>query len=223
MTPRLGAEALGTALLLFVIVGSGIAADRLTDDAAFTLFAHAVSVGLGLAVLIAVLLPVSGSHFNPAVTLALWRTGEIQSRAAIAYVIAQVGGAVAGVMVANLAFGEALAAVSSTERTGAALLVSEFVGTLVLVLLILALVRSERLGAIPAAVGAWVAVIIFSTPSTGFANPAVTIARMFTDTYTGIDPGSVVPFVVVQLLAALTAVAIAVALFPVSERSHQTT
>lgn len=217
MRRALAAEAIGTGLLLFVIVGSGIAAASLSADPGLRLLAHALAVGLGLGVLIALFQPVSGSHFNPAVTLAFWRSGTTGSAEAVGYTVCQIGGAVIGVVLANLSFGESAVAISTTVRSGSGLLVAEAVGTFVLVFLILALVRTERAGLVPVAVGAWVAAIIFATSSTGFANPAVTIARMFTDTYTGIAPASVAPFLAVQLVAGLVAVPVARLLFPIRQ------
>ena len=211
---RLTAEAIGTGLLLFVVVGSGIATERLGADAAAQLLAHALTVGLGLAALIAFLGPVSGAHFNPAVTLGFWRTGGIPTREALAYVGVQLAGGVAGVVLANLTFGEAAMAMSSIDRNGLGLAGAEFVVTFVLVLLILGLVRVDAVPAVAPAVGAWVAAGIFGSASTGFANPAVTLARIGTDSYTGIAPVSVPAFVGAQLIAGLAAAAVAVVLYP---------
>ena len=205
MARALVAEGLGTGLLLFVIVTSGIVAESTTSDAALQLGLHAIVVGAGLGVLIAMLAPVSGAHFNPAVSLGFAMRGTIPWSTAGAYSVVQVVAAVVGVIAANLVFSLPWAEISTKERSGIALGFSEFIATFVLVLLILALVRSDRVSAIPAAVGAWVTVIIFATPSTGFANPAVTIGRMFTDTFTGIAPQSVPLFVVAQLIGGAAA------------------
>lgn len=214
MTRQLSAEAMGTGLLLYMIVGSGIAAETLGVDPGGQLLAHAIAVGLGLAVLIALFQTVSGSHFNPSVTLAFWRDGTVDSGAALRYVVAQLLGAVVGVITANLTFDKAMISISSTTRTGVGLAVAEAIATFVLVLVILALIRTDRPQAVPAAVGAWVGAIVFATSSTGFANPAVTIARMFTNSYTGIDPGSVLAFLVAQVAAGLAAAALANQLYP---------
>lgn len=214
LSRRLLAEALGTALLLAVIVGSGIALDQPGGDPAVWLLAHAATVGAGLAALIALLAPVSGAHFNPAVTLGFWRTGTISAREAVAFVAVQIGGAVAGVAFANWTFDGGMLDVSSTGRSGAGLVGAEVVATFVLVLVILGLVRAGNVRMVPAAVGAWVAAAIVATSSTGFANPAVTLARMFTDSPTGIDPASVPWFVVAQLAAGWLAAATALVLFP---------
>lgn len=214
MRSRLLAEGLGTGLLLFVVVGSGIAAQGLAQDPGTQLFAHAVVVGLGLAALIAMFQTISGSHFNPAVTLAFWRSGDISSGEALRYLASQLGGAVVGVIAANFTFGVAAVSLSETVRTGIGLATAEAIGTFVLVLSILLLVRTARAGLVPAVVGAWVAAIVFATSSTGFANPAVTISRVFTDSYTGIAPASVLAFVAAQLLAGLLAALIVPALLP---------
>ena len=202
---RLVAELAGTGLLLYVVVGSGIAAETLGSDGAAQLLAHAVVVGAGLGVLIALFAAVSGSHFNPAVSMAFWRSGALGGRDTAGYVGAQLVGAVLGVIAANAGFGRPMVMVATTARSGTGRIVSEAIATFVLVLVILVLVRTGRTSWIPAAVGAWVATIIFATVSTGFANPAVTIARTLTDTYTGIAPRSVVGFVAAQLLAGLAA------------------
>lgn len=220
MTRESVAELLGTGLLLFVIVGSGIAAQELSSDGAVQLLAHALIVGLGLAVTILLFQSISGSHLNPAVTLAFWRDGTISGDRALRYTAAQLIGAVSGVVVANLAFGLPAASAATTDRIGVGLVVSELLGTFVLVLVILAPVRIGRPALIPIAVGAWVSVIIFATPSTGFANPAVTIARILTDTFTGIALSSVPAFLMAQLVAAVLAAAAARTLYPTS--SNQT-
>lgn len=218
MTREIAAEGVGTALLLFVIVGSGIAAEGLGDDAAVQLMAHAVAVGLGLAVLIALFQTVSGSHFNPAVTLAFWRSGAIDGKMASGFVLAQLVGAVVGVAAANFSFGIGMLQVSSSARDGAGLVFAELISTFVLVLVILALVRTDRAQAVPFAVGAWVAAIVFATSSTGFANPAVTVSRVLTETYTGIAAASMPGFVIAQLVAGILSVPVAHFLFPVNAR-----
>jgi glycerol uptake facilitator-like aquaporin len=214
MRSRLLAEGLGTGLLLFVVVGSGIAAQGLGQEPGTQLFTHAVVVGLGLAALIAMFQPISGSHFNPAVTLAFWRSGDISLGEALRYVVTQLAGAVLGVIAANVTFGITAVSLSETVRSGIGLVTAEAIGTFVLVLSILLLERTARAGLVPAVVGAWVAAIVFATSSTGFANPAVTIARVLTDSYTGIAPASVLAFVAAQLVAGLLAALIVPALFP---------
>lgn len=206
MRASLWAEGLGTGLLLFVIVGSGMAVDSLGADTTSGLLAHALVVGMGLAVLIAMFITISGSHFNPAVSLAMWRIGRLSPRALGAYVATQMLSAVAGVLAAHATFAGEMIQVATVARPGLGRVLSEGIGTFVLVALILVLVRTDRLAVVPAAVGAWVATIVFGTASTGFANPAVTVARLLTDTYTGIAPRWVPMFLVAQVLGALAAV-----------------
>jgi glycerol uptake facilitator-like aquaporin len=212
-------EGLGTGLLLYIVVGSGIAAESLGSDPGTQLFTHAVVVGLGLAVLIALFQTVSGSHFNPAVTIAFWRTRAIDGGRAARYVAIQLVGALAGVVAAHVTFGLPPLSLAATGRAGWRLALAEGVATFTLVLIIFALVRTGRSTAVPAAVGAWVATVVFATSSTGFANPAVTVARMVTDSYTGIAPTSVTGFLVAQVVAGLLAAALAPALYP----AHQST
>jgi len=213
---RLWAEAIGTALLLYLIVGSGIAVERLGSDGSAQILAHAVAIGAGLAALIAMLASVSGAHFNPAVTLGFWRTGGIGGPDAIAYTFVQIVGAVAGVVLANWTFDVDALSVATTERSTLGMVAAEFVVTFVLVLLILALVRTGRDAAVPPAVGAWITAIVIGTVSTGFANPAVTISRALTDTFSGIAPAGVPGFLAAQLVGALVAATVAVAFYPVA-------
>lgn len=204
----LSAELLGTALLLWAIVGSGIAvADRAPLIA--QLVPHAIAVGLALIALIVALGPVSGAHLNPAVTLAATLTGSLPRRHAPAYVLAQTAGAVLGVILANATASLPATSLASRSRGGAALLVSEVGTTAVLVLLILLLVRTGRsIPTIAVSVGTYIAVAIVVTPSTAFANPAVTVARTLSDTFTGIAPVSVPAFIAAQFFGALLAVGV---------------
>ena len=207
--PRaVAAELIGTALLLWAIVGSGIV---VTHDGPLVaqLFPHAVVVGLALAAIIVMLGPVSGAHLNPAVTMAAVLLGHLPRTRAAAYVTAQLVGAAIGTVVANLTFGLEPIGLSGRARDGLALAASEVAATLVLVLLIFLMVRAGRqVGAIAAAVGAYIAAAIVFTPSTSFANPAVTLARTLSDTFTGIAPASVPTFVAAQVVGALLAVAL---------------
>lgn len=211
---QLTGEGLGSALLLYIIVGSGIAAENLGTDPGTRLLAHAIVVGLGLGALIVLFQNVSGSHFNPSVTLGLWRSGALTGDEAARYVAVQLAGAVVGVLVANLSASRAVVTISHNARDGIGPIVSEGIATFVLVLVVLALGRTGRHNTVPVAVGAWVMAIILATPSTGFANPAATIARAFTDSYTGIAPSSVVGFLAAQLLAGIAAAPVAHVLFP---------
>jgi arsenate reductase len=199
-------EFVGTGLLLFVVVGSGLTVGDVGTGTA-DLFFHAVAVGAALAVLIVLFAATSGSHFNPAVTLAMWRAGRISTSTGFGYAIAQVAGAIVGVAVAHLSFGEPVFTVSGTVRPGWGPLAAELVGTLVLVLLVLGLVEQDNGGLVGPAVGTWVTVMVFSTSSTGFLNPAVTVARAVSDSYTGIAPVSVPGFVIAQVVGGLIAVA----------------
>jgi glycerol uptake facilitator-like aquaporin len=200
------AEMLGAALLLWAIVGSGIA---VTHDGPLIaqLFPHAIAVGLALAAIIVMLGPVSGAHLNPAVTLAAVLLGHLPRARAAAYVGAQLAGAVIGAVFANLTFGLPAVTLSRRARDGAALVLSEAGATLMLVLLIFLMVRAGRsVPAIAAAVGAYIAAALVFTASTAFANPAVTVARMLSDTFTGISPASAPGFVAAQVVGALLAV-----------------
>jgi glycerol uptake facilitator-like aquaporin len=202
------AETLGTALLLWAIVGSGIVVAH-DGPLIAQLFPHAVVIGLALAALIVMLAPISGAHFNPAVTLAAVALGRLPRSHAPVYIVAQLCGASLGVVVANVMFGLDAVTISARDRSGSMLIASEVAATLVLVLLIFLMVHAERSsGAIGAAVGAYIAAALIFTPSTAFANPAVTVARILSDTFTGIAPGSVAGFVGAQLVGALAAVAL---------------
>jgi len=200
------AELLGTALLLWAIVGSGIA---VTHDGPLIaqLFPHAVVIGLALTALIALFAPMSGAHFNPAVTLAAVVLGHLPRTRALAYVTAQILGGTIGVMTANVMFGIDAVTLSGRDRSGATLLVSEVAATSVLILLIFLMVHAGRSSTVIAgSVGAYIAAALIFTPSTAFANPAVTIARTLSDTFTGIAPASVPGFGGAQLVGALLAV-----------------
>ena len=207
--PILLAEALGTGVLLAVIVGSGWAVEQLGAQPATQLFIHAVVVGSGLGVAIGVFLPISGAQFNPAVTFALLAQKKLDARVATQVIAAQFVGGFAGLVVANLTFASEVMSVGTIDRSGAGRFGGEVFATFVLVLVVLVLVAAGREAAIPVAVGAWVTTIIVATVSTGFANPVVTITRAFTDSYTGISPGSVPPFLIAQLIGSAIAVAAA--------------
>ncbi|HVL99349.1 MAG TPA: aquaporin [Egibacteraceae bacterium] len=201
---RLVAEALGTAGLLLAVVGSGITAS--SDGAASAqLFQHAVVVGVALAALIVTFGPVSGGHFNPVVTLVDALFGGLRPRMAAGYVAVQLAGGLAGAVGANLLFGEPAVALAATQRTGVALAASEAVATFGLLVVIFGAVRSGHVRAVPAAVGAYITGAIYFTSSAAFANPAVTVARMVTDTWTGIAPAAVPGFLLAQLVGAAVA------------------
>lgn len=212
LSRRAAAEFLGTALLLAAVVGSGIMAERLTGDIALALLANTVATGAILTVLILVFIELSGAHFNPAVTFAFVLRGELRPVHALAYVFAQLGGAIAGVMLAHAMFSESLLQLSANQRSGPALWLSEGVATFGLVFTILACLRWKA-RTIAAAVGLYITAAYWFTASTSFANPAVTVARSLTDTFSGIAAAGVPAFVAAQLLAAVLAVYLARWLF----------
>lgn len=202
---RAVAEAVGTCFLLLAIVGSGIAADRLTDDAALTLLINALVTGAALAAVITAVGPISGAHLNPAVTLAVAMQRGLAWRDVPIYVAAQLAGALIGVVGANLMFDLPAIDVAQTQRTGLALWLSELVATFGLLTVIWGTVRLHAGATVAAAVGAYVAAAIWFASSTAFANPAVTVGRILTDTYTGIAPMDALPFVAAQLSGAVVA------------------
>lgn len=212
---RILSEFLGTGLLVAVVVGSGIAASRLSpDDVGLQLLENSIATALGLGVLIAVLAPISGAHFNPVVTLALLALaprGHRDAVPSVAYVVAQIAGAIGGAVLANAMFGVPTA-IATTERAWPGALLGEVVATAGLVLVIVLLVAADRAALVPLAVAAWIGSAYWFTSSTSFANPAVTIGRVFSDTFAGVAPASVAPFIAAQLLGAALGVAIAVAL-----------
>ena len=214
---RAVAEALGTTALLATVVGSGIMGDRLSGgNVAIALMANAIATGAMLVVLIMALGPISGAHFNPAVTLVSWRSGSIGRRDAGIFIVVQCVAAAAGVALANVMFSEPVIAASLHRRTGGAQWLSEFVATFGLIATIGLCVRS-RPQAVPWAVGAYILAAYWFTPSTSFANPAVTAARSLTNTFAGIRPIDVGPFIVVQLLGAFVAAAVLAWLVPAGD------
>jgi glycerol uptake facilitator-like aquaporin len=217
---RLVAEFTGTGLLVAIVVGSGIAATRLTGDAALRLLISSLVTAMGLAVLILVFAPAGGAQFNPVVTGADWllrrRTAERYPAIHAAAVIAcQVAGAVAGTALADAMFGQVLLSPSRTHRTGAALLVGEVVATAGLLLIIVTLARTGRTQHASWAVGAWIGAAYWFTSSTSFANPAVTIGRTLTSSYAGIAPASAPAFIGAQVIGGALGTLLAVALYPI--------
>jgi len=207
---RASAEAVGAALLVAIVIGSGIAAQRLSPgDTGLQLLENSTATGAGLVALILALGAVSGAHFNPVVTLADRMLGGTSTRDAGVYVVAQVVGACAGAVVANLMFGLSAVNLSTHTRSGGDIWLGEFVATFGLLLVILGVVRSGRSSVAPYAVGGYIAAAYWFTSSTSFANPAVTIARTLSDTFAGIRPSSVPMFVVLELAGALVAVVLA--------------
>lgn len=205
---RLVAETLGTALLLATVVGSGIMAERLSGgNAGLALLANALATGAGLVALILTFGPVSGAHFNPAVTLSDAALGGLPWREVPGYVTAQVAGAFAGVAAAHLMFGAPLFSVSTHARSGAAQAFSETVATFGLLAVVWGVSR-RRSEAVPLAVGAYIVAAYWFTASTSFANPAVTLARAATDTFAGIRPADAPLFIVAQVVGAGAATAL---------------
>jgi glycerol uptake facilitator-like aquaporin len=202
---RLGAEAIGTAFLLAVVIGSGIMGERLADgNDAITLLANSLATGCGLAVLILVFAPVSGAHFNPAVTLVAAIERDLPWREVAPYIVVQIIAAFAGVAAAHLMFDEPLFSASMKVRTGPPQWFSEGLATFGLVMIILGCVR-QKISALPWAVAAYITAAYWFTASTSFANPAVTLARSASNTFAGVRPEDVPGFVLAQLIGALAA------------------
>ena len=212
---RLFAEGLGTALLVAGVVGSGIMASRLSpNDDGLALLENAIATGGVLVVLIATLGPISGAHFNPVVTLVDMWFGGLRRRDAAPYIGVQVGGACAGAVLANLMFGLSAVTISTHDRSGSGILLSEVVATFGLLLLILGLVRGGHSAWIAPSVAAYIIGAYWFTASTSFANPAVTVGRTLSDTFAGIAPASVPGFVVAQLVGGVLAVGATILLWP---------
>lgn len=197
-------EYLGTTVLLMIVVGSGIMGQSLSDNDSITLLANTIATGAGLIVLIWMFGKISGAHFNPAVSVVMFANGELSSRNFILYGLLQVSGAISGTLLANYMFGLDALQVSVNSRSGLNLYISEVVATFGLLLVILR-VRTVRSELVAPAVGLYITSAYWFTSSTSFANPAVTIGRMFTDTFTGIDPGNVLFFITAQFIGAFLA------------------
>ncbi len=211
---KLAAEALGTALLLATVVGSGIMAERLADgNIALALLGNALPTGAMLVVLITMLGPVSGAHLNPAVSLVVFLQGKSQWREASAYAAAQLAGAIVGVLTAHAMFAEPLLQISIKDRSGVAPVFSESVATFGLLLTILLTERAKP-QAVATSVGLYIVAAYWFTASTSFANPAVTIARTLTDTFSGIRPDDIAGFIAAQVIGAACGLAAARALAP---------
>lgn len=212
---RATAEATGTALLVAVVVGSGIFAQRLSpDDVGLQLLENSLATAGGLVALILAFGSVSGAHFNPVVSLADRCSGGLTTRELLAYIPAQVAGACIGAVVANLMFDLDWVELSTHERSSSGLWLGEVVATFGLLTIILGVVRAGRSDTAPFAVAGYIAAAYWFTSSTSFANPAVTIGRTLSDTFAGIDPGSAPAFIGAQLVGGLAAVALARYLFP---------
>lgn len=218
LSRRLLAEYLGSLLLAAVVIGSGIAAQRLSpDDTGLQLLENAAATAAGLFAVILVFAPVSGAHFNPVVSLADAAFGGLAWRHAAAYIPAQVAGCASGAVLANLMYGLAPVSISATHRATAAHGLAEVVATAGLVLVVFALARTGRSNLAPAAVAAYVGAAYFFTSSTSFANPAITIGRTLSDSFAGITPGSVPLYVLAQLAGGALALLLVRAVFPHQE------
>lgn len=214
---RIAAEALATGMLVMAVVGSGIMADRLTQDTGLALLANTIATGAVLYVLISVFGPVSGAQMNPAVTLVFALRGEIAPGLALAYMLAQGAGGVAGTLLAHAMFELPLAQLSQTVRTGAAQGLAEGVATFGLVLVVLGALRGGA--QVAAVVACYIIAAYWFTASTSFANPAVTLARAFTDTFAGIRPADLPLFWAAQGAGALLAAAVAGWFWPRTAKS----
>ena len=203
------AEFLGTALLVTAIVGSGIMGSNLSGDLLVALIANALSTALALGLIILTLGPVSGGHFNPVVSMALAIDQRFKAARVAPYLAAQFAGAISGAILANVMFGSVAIQVSSKGMASEGTAIGEVVATAGLVSIILNLVQSKRADLIPAAVPAWIGSAYFFTSSTSFANPAVTVGRIFTDSFAGIGAQSVPSFVIAQLLGAALGIVLA--------------
>src|SRR6516162_7157257 len=212
---RLTAEFLGSAFLAAVVIGSGIAAQRLSPgQTGLALLENAAATAAGLYAIILMFGPVSGGHFNPVVSFVDAAFGGLSWRDATAYLPAQVAGCIGGAVAANLMFALPAVSISTKHRATPAHFLSEIIATLGLLLVIFALARSGRSRSAPAAVGAYIGAAYFFTSSTSFANPAITIGRMFSATFAGIAPGSAPAFIAAQILGGILAIGVIKTLYP---------
>jgi glycerol uptake facilitator-like aquaporin len=215
LSRRLVAELLGSAFLAALVIGSGIAAHQLSPgDIGLELFENAAATAAGLFAIILMFGPVSGGHFNPVVSLVDASFGGLPWRDAVAYIPAQIGGCILGALAANTMFAGALISISTKHRASGAHLFSEVIATLGLLIVIFSLARTKRGGIAPAAVGSYIGAAYFFTSSASFANPAISIGRMFSDTFAGIAPASVPGYVVAQLIGGGAAIGLIRFLYP---------
>jgi glycerol uptake facilitator-like aquaporin len=212
---RLFAELLGSAFLAALVIGSGIAAQALSpNDVGLQLFENATATAAGLFAIILMFGPVSGGHFNPVVSLVDAHFGGISRRDALAYIPAQIGGCILGAIVANAMFALSAISISTKHRGSPAHLFAEVIATGGLILVIFSLARTRRTAIAPAAVGAYIGAAYFFTSSTSFANPAIAVGRMFSNTFAGIAPASVPGFVIAELIGGAAAVLVLRVLYP---------
>ncbi len=212
-------EFFGAAVLVATIVGSGIMATALSDDSLVRLLVNCLSTIFVLGVLILTLGPVSGAHLNPAVTLALAVSKKLPANQVLPYMVAQIAGGVTGALVSNTMFGLSTLQISTTERFQLGTGIGEVIATLLLVFVILALVKTKRSDLIAIGAPAVVGAAFFFTSSTSFANPAVSVGRIFSDTLTGIAPASAAGYILVQIVGALLAVGLVQQLFPKAKKA----
>jgi glycerol uptake facilitator-like aquaporin len=206
---RLFAEFLGSAFLAAIVIGSGIAAAELSPgDIGLQLLENAAATAAGLFAIILMFGPVSGGHFNPVVSLVDASFGGLRWRTAVAYIPTQVAGCIAGAITANAMFALSAISISDKHRASEAHLFAEVIATLGLLLVIFSLARTRRGSMAPAAVGAYIGAAYFFTSSTSFANPAISVGRVFSDTFAGIAPASVPGFVIAQLAGAVAAIGV---------------
>ena len=203
MFKKPAAEFLGTLLLVSIVVGSGIMATDLTQDIGLQLLINTIATVFGLAVLILILAPISGAHFNPVVTLVDLIQGKSSFIQFLQYAVVQTAGAISGAFLANAMFDQAIIQTATKLRSGSNLYLAEIVATAGLILVINLLVNQKNLTVIPAAVAAWIGSAYFFTSSTSFANPAVTIGRTFSDSFAGIAPECAPKFIAAQILGAI--------------------
>ncbi|MGO9322847.1 MAG: MIP/aquaporin family protein [Solirubrobacteraceae bacterium] len=212
---RLLAEYVGSAFLAALVIGSGIAAQHLSPgDVGLELFENAAATGAGLFAIILMFGPVSGGHFNPVVSFVDASFGGMPWREAIAYAPAQIAGCITGAIVANAMFAKALVTISTKHRASGAHLLAEVVATLGLMLVIFSLTRTKRGATAPAAVGAYIGAAYFFTSSTSFANPAISVGRIFSNTFAGIAPSSVPGYIAAQIVGGVAAIALLRVLYP---------
>jgi glycerol uptake facilitator-like aquaporin len=200
---RFLSEFLGTLTLVAIVVGSGIMATNLSQDVGVQLLINTISTVFGLAVLIQILGPISGANFNPVVTMVDLIQNRTNFLTFIQYAIAQIAGAITGAILANAMFSHPLIEISTKARSGGNQYLGEIVATAGLILIINLMIHQEKMNLIPVIVASWIGSAYFFTSSTSFANPAVTIGRMFSDSFAGIAPGCVTKFIAAQILGAL--------------------
>lgn len=200
---KLISEFVGMALLACVVVGSGIMGTNLSADPGVALLINTISTIFALAILILILGPISGAHFNPAVTLVSLANKTMHAKDALAYIVVQVAGAITGAIVANAMFDLAVIQISQNERVTTGKLIGEVIATAGLILVIGVLIDRAQTSVIPVVVAGWIGSAYFFTSSTSFANPAITVGRVFSDTFAGIAPISVLPFIGAQLVGAV--------------------